>query len=248
MKHFFKLILFLGIISSCTKIDDNSESVNITFAPRTCKNVYIVPGQKVNTGFADVDKNATIKAGSLVLAILTSNYDVSGLYARGYPSMQYASKDQFLDGHDAFIENQVVLLYKQSGVKSSSVNKDLSGIIVIEYRLDGVKNLKISTQDAVFFGVEPGGSLNNFFSILNFTPNLVISSTTKSILWPNKYLSIPSTLSEWLALKPLAQSAMKIQLNSIPTDLPKTVRFDIEMELMNGTTLLYRSFPITLVE
>ncbi len=255
MKYKIGLLLLTIICASCSKDDQNQESTSLAFFPRHCNNIYIIPGAiaKTNSGsytkYRDSEQNGEINGDSLILSILTSSYDISNLYARGYPGLLYpTSLDQHVDNHNQNIETQITLLYKKTWSSTIPTKSDANSVLFMEYRLDGIRSLKISTLNTKLFGIEPGGSLNEFFKIIYYNPQIIISSTTQNLLYPGSIADLPTSIDEWLAISPMAQPAMYLELKSAPPELPQTVQFTVEMETDTGTKLSYTSFPVTLTK
>jgi hypothetical protein len=249
MKRFIIPALMLVLIS-CSKQDTGG--ISLTFYPRHCIYIYLVPGMKVQSSsqnfydqYRDVEQGATIKADSLVLAVLTSNFEISNVFLRGYPGLLYPTINQFQDENNIVIENKIKLLYENSYTLSSGAG---STEVPVEYRLDGIKSMKITTLITQLFGVPLGGSLNNYFTIKHYLPEFIISSDGQNLLYPDSGAEFPSAISEWIGVSPMAQPAMYLEFNAIPDELPQTVRFVLEMETMSGTILTYTSFPVTLIK
>jgi hypothetical protein len=185
----------------------------------------------------------------LSLALLTSNFDISGQYERGFPGVNFFDRTTNINTHNSGIELQINLSYKKSYPKSvTKANSEANDIIRMEYRLNGIKNIKISSLNTTLFGQSPGQSLNDYFFIGKYIPQIIISSTNLNLLYGFKSKTLPTSIDEWLALSPMAQPAMYLELKSAPPELPQTVQFTVEMETDTGAKLSYTSFPVTLTK
>jgi hypothetical protein len=254
-----KIILFLILslsIFSCKKTDV-TEGNSLVFYPRNVNNAYIIPGKVINTDnngviykdIRDIEPNSSIKYNELSLALLTSNFDISGQYERGFPGVNFFDRTTNINTHNSGIELQINLSYKKSYPKSvTKANSEANDIIRMEYRLNGIKNIKISSLNTTLFGQSPGQSLNDYFFIGKYIPQIIISSTNLNLLYGFKSKTLPTSIDEWLALSPMAQPAMYLELKSAPPELPQTVQFTVEMETDTGAKLSYTSFPVTLTK
>ncbi len=231
-------------IISCKDRSVNDENYFIEFQPRNCNIVGVLSKQKVETkynneiyfDYIDLTENTLIKSSNYTLVVSTSN-------GRG--------QNDF-DTSISSIEKEIELNYKKwvSILKAKSSINDASNVftnkIDIRYRIDGVVNFNISSLDAPLFGKPIGTSLNQYFEIFKYDPDFIASYESKRLLYGYTDKVKPTAIDEWLSLSPMAQPTMFLRLNTIPENLPVTLRFKVDMETTNGITISDTTKVITL--
>lgn len=231
-------------IISCKDKYVDDENYFIEFQPRNCNIVGVLSKQKVETkynneiyfDFIDLTENTLIKSSNYTLVINTSN-------GRG--------QNDF-DPSLSSLEKEIELNYKkyESSLKAKSSVNDASSVftnkIDIRYRIDGVVNFNISSLDAPLFGKPIGTSLNQYFEIFKYDPDFIASYESKRLLYGYTDKVKPTAIDEWLSLSPMAQPTMFLRLNTIPENLPVTLRFKVDMETTDGITISDTTKVITL--
>lgn len=258
MKKLYYLLLSF-ILISCSKDGNITESVDLYFKPRNCSNIFAVAGLKTETNlngslyylYTDIPTGSqSITVNSFFLSVISSNYNISNLINKEWSSIFYPLnvENDVFNNHDLNIEEQIKADYSKY-LKSISKNKREYSLALmpVEYRLTPIKDFKI-TANCSLFGKQAGENLNNYFSIEYFQPKLIISSKNNSLAFGFSDNELPTSIDEWLALSPMAQPAMYLELKSAPPELPQTVQFTLEMETDTGVKLSYTSFPVTLTK
>ena len=110
----------------------------------------------------------------------------------------------------------------------------------LSYRLEGLKKLRI-TCDQALFGLPPSTDITEKFVI--FSRTLVIDSDKQYLGFVPKY----TLLSEYIGLKPLVFDSLVIVFNrsDIPFEKIENCRFTINMELDNGKNLIAQRKAVT---
>ncbi len=108
---------------------------------------------------------------------------------------------------------------------------------VIDYRTTGVSNIQI-TANVAFAGKAAGESLNDLFTLKDFEPNIIINKESEEIVvsWGDRE-HFPTTIEEWLAYEPMAQTYMSLFLAVVPQILPKAIIFSIDLTTDTGEVL-----------
>lgn len=102
------------------------------------------------------------------------------------------------------------------------------------YRLEGITSFSVSANK-FFNGIEAGKDITECFVIAHFSPELIFSYddySTYSLEW-NKTM----TISEWLALRPLASPCMLLRLSEESQEAVEDIVFTITVKLINGKVL-----------
>ncbi len=113
------------------------------------------------------------------------------------------------------------------------------------YRLEGVTAFTI-TANQPFNGVEAGKDISGCFAIKEFTPKLVFSYDDYSV-----YSSEPDknvTITEWLALKPLATPCMHLCLHDDIQPMVDGIVFTVTMTLTDGKMLTSTTRAINVID
>ena len=101
------------------------------------------------------------------------------------------------------------------------------------YRLEGVASFVI-TANKTFKGLEAGQDITDRFVIRQFSPGLVFSYDDYSV---HQGGTIKRTISEWLAMKPLASPCILLCLTEEAQEVADDIAFTITMTLTNGKVL-----------
>ncbi|MDR3218178.1 MAG: hypothetical protein LBU22_04230, partial [Dysgonamonadaceae bacterium] len=246
-------MIILLVAGSCV-IDDNRELTHLAFCPRKVSVLLISPGAQEkweyggNSGiyWLDMAGNA-VEEDNFFLSVQTSNYDPIDEYKeidpdfdRNYasPVLYYYDPFEHLDDPIPGIEQQISASYNKYAERSRS-GKDYANRLNVEYRTTGIKQLTISALNTVLFGKQPGESLNDYFTIAEYDPRIVISSSGNMLIYgySHNILDFPKSVGEWLNLSPMGQRAMFLTFNEKISDLPVSVRFVVQMETSEGLLL-----------
>jgi hypothetical protein len=246
MKKLFLLCGFLLMVWTCKKDEDRvMGGYFIKFLPRKVAFHGIGPMQKIVTHYPEYGYSVTqynslpednsVRFGQFVIGSGTLNFDtqtVNDTTINGY------IRDS-LDNPIPKLEQQIERDYAQRNKLRRSSSSSVSGgqlsvvMITMEYRITGVRNFKLSAVGAPLFGKPEGESLNDFFNIVKYEPQIIASSQTHNLLmgFSTPAEELPASIDEWLSLQPLAQPHMVLQPNaSLGVLLPVAVRFAVEME------------------
>jgi hypothetical protein len=262
MKHFLLFCGCLVFLLSCKDRYDDTEGYFLDFRPRKCSFLCITPGQTLNilyegitfTDYKDLDKNYIVKNYNLFIAIQTSNQDIRE--GRDYIHVYFVGNLDNVNYSESIptLEHQIEQDYKQrnsSQKTKGQLNNDLyENLIPMEYRITGIRNLQISAT-VPLFGKTAGESLNDFFDIIRYDPQIIASSQTHNLLmgFSTPADELPRSIDEWLSLQPLAQTNMYFQPNTpLGIALPADVRLAIEMETEEGLVLRDTTAVFTITE
>jgi len=249
MKNFTAIILLLSLFS-CKKENNGNDNYFLDFRPRECEFLFVVSGEKFHLtspeGIKYVDYQAYPRDGyddalNLFLAIHTHNLNVDSIINAEGGKLPYFNPGihEGITNPIPDLETQIELNYRKKSASSSGDLKsalDYTAMIEMEYRIDGVRNFKISALDKLF-DQEPGTSLNEYFKIIRYDPDFIASSDTHNLLYGFSDKDKPEDIDEWLNLSPLAPALMYVAFREVPDDLPESIRFVVEMETDKGKVL-----------
>jgi hypothetical protein len=238
---------------SCKDEYDDRGNYFLDFRPRECAYVFIIPGWSAPmydpyNDFHFVEykniENNSVNHEQFFVSIQTSNND-RHIFSQYPMPVYYLDMSDNLDEPIPSLEQQIERDFAQMNKKSSSSPSSTEGLaytnmIEMEYRLTGIRNFKITALDASLFGKAEGESLNDFFDIIRYEPQIIASSETHNLLmgFTTPADELPSSIDEWLSLKPLGQPTMYLQPNTpLGVSLPVEVRFAIEVETNEGAVL-----------
>jgi hypothetical protein len=239
------IVLFgLGIMS-CERKDKNEDNYFLEFRPRKCNYIFAVPGYIEKTVYQGntyfdyrfYSETNFFPAQDFFLNIETHNLNIEELFSEFEDA--YSEIILNLDEPIPDLETQIELDYRKKSASSSMYLKsavDYTAMIEMEYRIDGVRNFKISALDKLF-DQEPGTSLNEYFKIIRYDPDFIASSDTYNLLYGFSDKDKPEDIDEWLNLSPLAPALMYVAFREVPEDLPESIRFVVEMETDKGKVL-----------
>jgi len=227
----------------------------LVFYPRESNYVFVNNFERITWDYDDKIIYEYNQAGDVdvftidnyVLQVSTSNLNLDSvlLLEDGY-AIIYNSIDDPLPKLENELESSYNRSVLKSGMVSQSDNKAETTPVEIEYRLTGIKGFQISSLDTELFNIAAGSSLNDFFDIVKYMPDFIVSSVTESLIYGFGDDEKPTRIDEWLNLSPLAQSSMLLRLNSSPENLPLSVRFVIALETEEGIILRDTTSLITL--
>ena len=112
------------------------------------------------------------------------------------------------------------------------------------YRLEGVTSFVI-TANKTFNGVEAGRDITDWFVIRQFSPELVFSYDDYAV---HQGGTIVRTVSEWLAMKPLASPCILLRLTEGAREAADDIAFTIIMTLTNGKVLTATTPMVSIVK
>jgi hypothetical protein len=182
--------------------------------------------------------NFEISAKEYLLAIFTTEYSDSLYQPTSVTSPLYSIRDSdFVAGEgNEYIEKQLAQSYRSKENEKSSSAEGVN-LVNIEYRTNGVKDIKI-TSVYKLWGENPGNVLNDYFFIKKYMPEAIVSSTSEKLLYGfTEEESMPRSINECLDLQPLAQPCIRLMFNNPPDERPCNVQFVVELETDEGITL-----------
>ena len=251
-KNIFYILAFFAVIS-CSEPEN---SYWFTCYPRSVDHMFLYSAIKKPVMLDDKIKgyeyqmyygkvNSKINIDSFALEIWTHNLNIDSMISVRDPNYDELIKNN-ISSPIPRLEGQLRNSYIKHSESLTTSGIDKATPIEIEYRTDGVSNLKIYALDATLFGNTIGNSLNSYFEIGKYAPWFLASYESKSLLYGFFDKNIPVSIEEWLYNKPLAQPEMFLIFKQKPENLPVTTRFEVEMTLDNGKQLNDTSAYITI--
>lgn len=260
-----KLLLLLTIILllSCKDNNGNEENYFLVFRPRNANHVWVTPCKLITTeykgdlyyDYKTINSDDNIKINEFFLSVLTADKRTDSLIKTINPNYEFItffSDNKFVTSGLSSLEKEIELSYKRwsSSMKIKSNNDQDTGSydasINIEYRIDGVSNLTISSLDAPLFDKPIGTSLNQYFEIFKYDPDFIASYESKHLVYSYTDKEKPAAIDEWLSLSPMAQPTMFLRLKATPQKLPVTLRFKIDIETTDGIIISDTTKVVTL--
>ena len=104
------------------------------------------------------------------------------------------------------------------------------------YRVTGVKDFRIVSLSPLF-GQPAESSLNDYFSIYEFSPRQIISSRTKTLLWGYSDKRMVTNIGQWLSMEPMAPPVVMFRLKRRPEELPIKTKLVSILETTEGKVL-----------
>ena len=104
------------------------------------------------------------------------------------------------------------------------------------YRVTGVKDFRIVSLSPLF-GQPAESSLNDYFSIYEFSPRQIISSRTKTLLWGYSDKRMVANIGQWLSMEPMAPPVVMFRLKRRPEELPIKTKLVSILETTEGKVL-----------
>lgn len=262
MKTFILLLTTLLLIS-CKDNNGNDESYFLEFYPRKANHIWTTPGKIITTeykgyiyyDYKTIYSDEQLKIKDFFLSVVTADKRTDSLLKtinQLFEFITFYSDSKFISLGNSTLEKEIEMNYKKhsNSIKVKSIGNQNTNIntskIDIEYRIDGVVNFNISSLDAPLFGKPIGTSLNQYFEIFKYDPDFIASYESKRLLYGYTDKVKPTAIDEWLSLSPMAQPTMFLRLNTIPENLPVTLRFKVDMETTDGITISDTTKVITL--
>lgn len=259
MKKTRRMILLAIIIlnASCV-FDPGPPGVILRLNPCKATVMWAVPGCMLPEEYQGdkysvlknlVPPDTSVSAEYYLIALFTSEYSDSTFYPYEASVPAYAMRDSDFVNYEpnTYIEDQIRKNYKERvdmDYYKSKNKKDGVNLVMIEYRVNGVKTFKI-TANQDLWGVSTGNILNNYFYIRRYDPNIIISAQTEKLVYGfTDRDNMPEEIDEWLQLQPLVQPAMMLMFKTVPDGLPLEVQFTVEMETDDGLILKDTTRPI----
>jgi len=243
IKSLFIVLFFVGAIS-CDRKKEPEGNYFLEFRPRECNFIFAVPGYIEKTVYQGntysdykfYSETNSFPPQSFFLNVETHNMNIEKLFSELEDA--YSEVSLNLDEPIPDLETQIELNYRKKNATSSDLKSalDYTAMIVMEYRIDGVRNFKISALDKLF-DQEPGTSLNEYFKIIRYDPDFIASSDTHNLLYGFSDKDKPEAIDEWLSLSPLSPAQMYFAFREVPDDLPDSIQFVVEMETDKGKVL-----------
>lgn len=256
-------MLIALLFVSCKDESGNEENYFFEFYPRKANHVWATPCKIITTeykgdlyfDYKTINSDEQLKIKDFFLSVVTADKRTDSLIKKVNPLFEFItfySDSKFISLGDATLEKEIEMNFKKrsNSVQIKSIgdqsSNEYTSKIDIEYRIDGVVNFKISSLDAPLFGKPIGTSLNQYFEIFKYDPDFISSYENKRLLYGYTDKLKPTSIDEWLSLKPLAQPTMFLRLNAMPENLPVTVRFKVDMETTDGIIISDTTKVITL--
>ena len=226
MKQIFIIVFIMAFLTGCTQKESNNYSM--IFRPQECNYIYAANGYRTTTIFKGVTyfeyylitETPSLKPDDYILSIYANNR--GGLNDTGTPIPS--------------LEREIEQNYRKN--TASTTNSGYSfDIFSMEYRTTGITQLSISSLDTPLFGKAPGASLNEYFNIIKYDPDFIASYETNHLLYGFNSKNKPTSIEEWLSLSPMGQPSMSLHLNTLPGNLPLSVRFVVYAETSTGKIL-----------
>jgi len=204
-----------------------------------------------------------ISQSSIFFSIQTSNHDLRKEYSKWdsayslpyspLPIDYFSSKDStynftFLDSHIDYIEQQIKQDFDVHNQIGTAKGINYADLIGLEYRITEIKNIAISTVNTPLFGKPAGEPLNEFFTIVNYDPSIIISAPTETLVYGHSSNRYPTSIDEWLRLSPFGQSNMYLEPNRKMEGLPLDVQFVVQMETAEGLVISDTTRVLTITE
>ena len=245
------VLLCATILFSCEKNTHVPNNI-LKFSPCKTTQIWAVPGCMCyvtvkDTSFYGFNELTTINSeGNLeisskeyLLAISTAELSDSIFHPSTVYIPVYHIRDSSFTGgeHNSFIEEQLATSYRRKEAESTASSGDAINLVEIEYRTDGIRNLKISAT-CQLWGEAPGNVLNDYFFITKYVPEAIVSSKTDKLLFGfTEEKDMPKNINEWLELEPYTAPSIRVMFNEAPPELPCDVQFIVEMETDEGVIL-----------
>lgn len=256
--YFLQMPLFLVFVSlsffSC--VSEPGDVYSIEYSPRQANHLWATNcyqttyqdnGHTLHNYYVLTD--TFINVNNYFLSASTGNKEILNLIGN-YRFVSFVPDYHYKGTSIPALESEIGASYKNYENKISKSKNTSSGtsfnVVGIEYRTNGIKEFTISALDCSIFGKNPHESLNDYFEIARYSPDFIASADTKSLLYGYSDTDKPTSIDEWLSLKPLAQPTIHINFKSIPTNLPITTRFKIDMVTDDGLQLSDTTKSVTL--
>lgn len=250
MKRNLILIITVLALISCEINNEMKESYFFIFYPRKANHVWVTPCKIITTEYKGdlyyeylkINSDERLKINDFFLSVITADKRIDSLIKESinplYEYITFSFGSKFTSQGIPALEKEITLNYNKYIKSRSAKNNNNNGFgdssENIEYREDGIEKFNITALDAPLFGKPIGTSLNQYFEIFNYSPNFISSYENKSLLYGYTDKVKPTTIDEWLSLAPLAQPTMFLRLNTIPENLPLTLRFKVDMVTTDG--------------
>lgn len=257
------LLLTTILIVSCKDNNGNEENYFLEFYPRKANHVWVTPCKEITTeykgdlyyDYKTITNNEQLTIQDFFISVVTADKRTDSLIKTVNPNFEFVtffSDNQFIIQGFSSLEKEIELSYKRrsSSMKTKSCNNQdaasYDASINIEYRIDGVRNLTISSLDVPLFGKPTGTSLNQYFEIFKYDPDFIASYDSKRLVYGYTDKDKPTTIEEWLSLSPMAQPTMFLRLNATPENLPVTLRFKVDIETTDNKIISDTTKVVTL--
>lgn len=245
MPRIILIAFFLFSICSCIrKNSDYTETLVLKFRPRVCDRIEAVPSKLTTIGYLGYTGlgNEPIRADDFYVSLVTGDKYLDSAknfffeyqnpdFRTNYLMLNYLESNRELASSIPALET-ALLKDRQTLTRSTSLSNNsgpAGNVVPWQYRVTGVKDLIIRANTKLF--QKPAGvSLNEHFTITNFDPRQIINSQTKKLVWGYKDRVPVTSISQWLAFKPMAQPFMNIKLNGQPPEVPAKVQFVISLQ------------------
>ena len=258
MKKVFTILTGLALLCSC-EIENHRESMFAEPVPCHVETISanigrISTNEKYGTPeISDVDES--VEAEYFTISVLTFDsiigWDGERLrFYEGIGQGLIASEGQYCEESIPEVEQHIHDWAEEQNENSDPIwdiswkSSTRTMCYHFPYRLEGVTAFTITASKA-FTGVEAGRDITNKFIIKQFSPCLVFSYDDYSVYEGG---TITRTVSEWLAMKPLASPCILLGLSENSREAAEDITFTITMTLTNGKVLTATTPAVSIVK
>lgn len=238
MKKTFYTLMALLCLTACDRNEDEVTFENTIAFPRPCHVEYILskvgqmsPNLKEWRMIDEIEESVESKYFNISVLTLDSlegwndeDLEFSTSIGNGFMPCGVYCEDSIPEV-EQHIHNWAKERTKESATRTILFN--------FPYRLEGITSLTI-TANQRFNGAEIGADITDNFIIRNFSPGLFFNYEDYTAYVGGERII---TVSEWLALKPLASPCMVLRLNEGIQVKNEGVMFTITMKLTDGKVL-----------
>ena len=256
------LVAVLGA-SSCGDTREIRETFSMHFQPRECSQIITlplrykeIPGTAGNKHFVtkttEMLEDGAVEADRFILWMMTGEDDLKELRAE-YPNLKSKEYENVYEKYHTMkgrelkaphmrpLEQQLEHDYRSyiSSTRALSTSGDAKATAYPRpwpYRVTGVKDFRIISLSPLF-GQPAESSLNDYFTIDEFSPRQIISYRRKALLWGYSDKDKVTNIRQWLSMEPMAPPAVMFRLKSRPEELPIKTKLVSILETTEGKEL-----------
>src|SRR5574344_322697 len=241
------LICLIMLLMLCCEKETTSDTI-VVCVPRSTTQVWLFPGQLVTStyqGNTFVEKKTnfsdTVKVDELFLAVSTGTTNLLSLFGdEGRFIEFFAPEEEVGASANKTLEQALVDSYEsymKRSQKEGSSSKQKDNVVPIEYRRTGVTAFNLVALDAPLFDIPAGATLNDHVEIVGYFPDYIVDARNELLLYGFGDVEKPTTVQQWLALKPLVQPTLQVKLTGSFPLLPLDTRFAVTLETTEGIIL-----------
>ena len=244
-----KLLLLLAMACSFISCDKDNSRVGIIVALSPCHVESIMAFANIDStntsGYRNVPGNVEKE---LIISVFTYDSiigwtgDESEFYFNFESTGAYCKES--IPEVEQYINNLAKGGYENAEPIGYQATTRLS-CYYYPYRLEGVTAFTI-TANHPFNGIEAGKDITQCFSIKEFIPDLIFSYDNYSAYSSTSNKNV--TITEWLALRPLATPCMHLHLHEDIQLMVDNITFTITMTLTNGKVLTATTPAVSIVK